>query len=120
MKSKEWRLASVLTVALLVAAGASGAGAAVESPTGSLTGRVLDQSQAAVPGVAVTATNVGTNETRSTVTNTDGLYMMPALPVGSYSLTVQLDGFKTVKRERVVVEAPADLADGDGVEVREQ
>ena len=79
--------------------------AAQSGPTGSLSGRVIDQSQGAVPGVTVTALNTATNDVRTDVTNGDGLFRVAALPVGTYQLTFQLDGFKSVRRVGVLVEA---------------
>ena len=93
-----------LVVALIVLAAASVA-TAQSGPAGSLNGRVVDQSQAAVPGVTVTALNVATNDTRTDVTNAEGVYRLGALSVGTYLLTFQLDGFKTVQRTGVLVEA---------------
>jgi hypothetical protein len=93
------RLAVVLTIACAASA------LAQSSPTGVLAGRVVDQSQGAMPGVAVTAVNTATNDTRTDVTNTQGLYRLTALPVGSYELRFELEGFKRVTRGGVVVEA---------------
>jgi hypothetical protein len=93
------RLAVVLTIACAASAFAQ------SSPTGVLTGRVMDQSQGAMPGVAVTVVNAATNDTRTDVTNTQGLYRLPALPVGTYELRFELEGFKRVTRSGVVVEA---------------
>jgi hypothetical protein len=78
---------------------------AQSGPTGSLSGRVIDQSQGAVPGVTVTALNTATNDARTNVTNADGVFGVAALPVGKYELTFQLDGFKTVMRAGILVEA---------------
>src|SRR5687768_13532326 len=92
------RLAAVACLGLLgpVAAFAQG------GPAGSLEGRVTDQSQAAVPGVAVTARHLATGETRSATTNGDGFYRLMALGVGRYALTYQLSGFKAATREASV------------------
>jgi hypothetical protein len=79
--------------------------AAQNSPTGTVSGRVVDQSQAAMPGVTVTTVHAATNEVRTGVTNAQGLYHLQALPVGTHSLTFQLEGFKLVKRAGVLVEA---------------
>jgi hypothetical protein len=98
---RKWTVAAV-TIAL--AASASGA-AAQSGPTGSLSGRVIDQSQSAVPGVTVTATNVATNDTRVDVTDGEGVYRLAALTVGRYQLTFQVNGFKTLQRSGVLVEA---------------
>jgi hypothetical protein len=78
---------------------------AQSGPTGALNGRVVDQSQGAIPGVTVSVRDVARNHSRGAVTNTEGYYSLPALPTGIYELTVQIDGFKTVRREGVLVEA---------------
>jgi Carboxypeptidase regulatory-like domain/TonB dependent receptor/TonB-dependent Receptor Plug Domain len=92
-----------LAVALMIAGATTVL--AQSSPTGVLTGRVVDQSQGAMPGVAVTALNTATNDTRTEVTNTQGLYRLQALPVGTYELRFELGGFKRVTRTNVLVEA---------------
>ena len=76
-----------------------------QGPSGSVTGQVLDQSGAAIPGVTVTATNPATTDTRATITGPEGLYHLPALPPGTYLLTYQLDGFKTMTRTGILVGA---------------
>jgi hypothetical protein len=78
---------------------------AQSGPTGSLNGRVQDVSLATVPGVAVSALNLATNEVRTEVTNADGVYRLTALAVGRYDITFQIDGFKTARRTGVLVEA---------------
>lgn len=45
--------------------------------TSTFNGRVLDQGDAVLPGVTVTATNVATGVARATVTNAEGVYSMP-------------------------------------------
>jgi hypothetical protein len=91
-------------VALVVLVTASTAWAQ-SGPSGSLNGRVIDQSQAAIPGATVVATHVATNDARTTVTNTEGVYRLGALPPGRYELLFTLDGFKPVLRQGIVVEA---------------
>ncbi len=63
--------------------------------TASVRGTVADQTGAGIPGVLVTVTNVDTGLTRSSATNEEGNYSVPALPVGTYDLSGELDGFKT-------------------------
>lgn len=63
--------------------------------SGVLTGVVRDTSGGVVPGVEVTARNLETNETRTTVTNDAGLYRIPNLPPGRYEVKAELTGFKT-------------------------
>ena len=94
-----WCLA--LTAIAAVASSAS----AQNAPTGGLTGRVVDTSQSAIPGVTVTATNTATNESRMDITNGQGVYRIVALPVGLYQVTFRIDGFKTTSRSGVIVDA---------------
>src|SRR5881296_1280741 len=70
-------------------------------PTGTILGTVKDASGALVPGAAVTAQNLETGTSRSTLTNETGAYRLAALPVGRYDLRVELAGFKaTTQRGR--------------------
>jgi hypothetical protein len=62
--------------------------------TGSVTGRITDAQGAAIPGVAVHATNSDTGFTRADTTDQAGSYRLSALPVGTYTITAQLAGFR--------------------------
>ncbi|RMG09670.1 MAG: TonB-dependent receptor [Acidobacteria bacterium] len=73
--------------------------------TGSLTGTVKDANGALVPGVAVTVTNKATNQSRTFLTDQEGRWTMPALPVGLYSVTYEKQGFKKAMIDNVEVEA---------------
>jgi carboxypeptidase family protein len=57
---------------------------------GSLSGTVKDPSGAVIPGVSVTATNIVLNTMSTTVTDGQGLYSFPKLPVGRYEVTLQI------------------------------
>jgi Carboxypeptidase regulatory-like domain/TonB dependent receptor len=83
-------------LALLPAAQAQATG-------GNLIGRVQDKSGGALPGVTVTATQKETGLSRNTVTESDGTYRLPSLPVGTYTVTVELNGYATVTVENVKV-----------------
>jgi hypothetical protein len=67
------------------------------NPTGTVSGKVLDQQGLAVPGVTVTAESPALQGTRSTNTSVNGDYILPFLPPGDYSLSFELAGFNTVK-----------------------
>jgi Carboxypeptidase regulatory-like domain len=58
-------------------------------------GLVTDPTNSPVPAAQVTLTDLGTGVVKTTVTNQVGLYVFPAVPVGSYSLKVSKEGFKT-------------------------
>jgi len=72
---------------------------------GTITGTVMDPSGAAVPGAAITVTNVATGESYKLVTTSVGDYTRPALLPGTYTVTVEANGFRRVSQENVLVTA---------------
>src|SRR5947208_3738601 len=66
-----------------------------------IVGEVKDPSGAVTPAVKVTATNVETNVTRETLTNSSGLYTFPSLVPGVYSIKVEAPGFQPMQRNNV-------------------
>jgi hypothetical protein len=62
--------------------------------TAQITGTVTDPSGAAVAGAQVTIVSVEQGLTRTVNANSSGEYFFPALPVGSYNMTVTAQGFK--------------------------
>jgi hypothetical protein len=62
--------------------------------TGTILGTVTDSSNAIVVGAHVSATNVDTNFTRETVSDSDGAYRLLALPAGHYRVTATAPGFQ--------------------------
>src|SRR5436305_12833368 len=87
----------LIVAALLVAA----LPALAQSPAGTLTGRVVDATGLALPGVAVTVQ--GSGLTHTFVTDAEGRYRFLELAPGDYKLTSSLQGFSTNVRERIVV-----------------
>jgi hypothetical protein len=73
--------------------------------TGSLSGTVKDQNGAIVQGATVSVKNSATNLTRSAVTDGDGRWTIPVLPVGSYTIIYEKEGFKKSFAENIGVEA---------------
>ncbi len=73
--------------------------------TGTLSGSVKDQNGALVQGVTVTVTNNATNLRRNVVTNAEGRWTINLLPVGTYSVGYEKEGFKKGVAESVAVEA---------------
>jgi uncharacterized surface anchored protein len=85
------------SVVLLVTALLLGCtGLFAQTPTGTVTGTVLDSSGAVVPGAEVKATDVDTNVVSEKDTNGDGAFTIINLLPGNYTLTVEKNGFKTV------------------------
>ena len=65
--------------------------------TGSLGGRVTDQSGAVVPGASVVVRNLATGVQESAETNHAGLYRFPVVMPGTYSITASLKGFRDIQ-----------------------
>src|SRR5216683_3151804 len=62
--------------------------------TATISGQVLDASGAGIPGARVVARNLQTGIERATVTNDTANYTIPLLPIGTYDITAEKDGFK--------------------------
>jgi Carboxypeptidase regulatory-like domain len=71
--------------------------------TGSISGTVKDPSSAVIPGATVSATNTATNVQAKTVTDDNGFYAFPSLPVGRYNVKVEDQGFGTQSRNNLEV-----------------
>ncbi len=65
--------------------------------TGQVNGTISDASAAAVVGASVKLTNLGTNILTQTETNGSGNYLFLNVQPGSYTLTVEMQGFKTAR-----------------------
>jgi len=76
-----------------------------QSNRATITGTVTDTTGAIVPGVEVTATNTGTSVPTKTVSNQDGIYVIPNLFPGQYSVEFKKDGFATLLRPAVTLES---------------
>jgi hypothetical protein len=87
-------------LAMSASAFAQGGGA---SSTGTIQGRVMDAQGAVLPGVTVTAISPALIQQQSTVTTENGNYRFPAVPPGTYTLTYELTGFNTVRREGIQI-----------------
>jgi len=97
--------------------------------TGAIVGRITDTSGALVKGASVTLTDIGTNESRIGLTNSDGGYRFVSLIPGRYRIDVKASGFKIYSRDPIevrvdsVVRVDANLALGsvsESIEVKEQ
>jgi hypothetical protein len=65
------------------------------APTGTISGTVKDPAGATIPNANVTVTRVESNTQRTSVTDENGAFNLPALPVGHYNVSVAATGFKT-------------------------
>src|SRR5262245_16545841 len=93
----------ILLSAMLSLALTAPAFAQSQAANGAIEGTVTDTSGAVLPGVTVTVTNLDTGLDRSMVTNEKGLYRAPLLPLGTYRVVAELQGFKKYEQSGVKV-----------------
>ncbi len=79
--------------------------ATVHAQEGVISGTVTDPTGASTPNAEVTITNTGTREARVARTNGQGLYVVPSLRPGAYTLSVRAAGFKTYSRTGILLAA---------------
>jgi carboxypeptidase family protein/TonB-dependent receptor-like protein len=86
-------------VALVTATGVG------QSTSGSITGTVKDGAGAPVPEANVLITNPATNLTRKATTNSAGVFTVPQLPPGNYTVAVEKAGFKKFEKTNIALSA---------------
>jgi Carboxypeptidase regulatory-like domain/TonB dependent receptor-like, beta-barrel len=89
------KLAFLILACLLALPICASIASAQTAGTGAVTGTVTDPSGRSVPNAKVTATNLGTSQSRTVTTGTAGDYKFELLPPGNYQLKFQASGFKT-------------------------
>ena len=94
-----------LAIWVAVMVGAMAGPAFAQTGAASVTGLIIDESGAPVPGVTITATNQATNVTYTAVSNEAGNYTIAALPIGTYVVKAELTGFRTLTRTPTTFEA---------------
>lgn len=96
--------ALLLCVILLLACSFTSAPLMGQAVSARLEGRVMDPTQAVVPGVTLTATNEATNIAIEAVTNESGRYIFANLTAGTYTVSAALSGFKTTVIKGIVLQ----------------
>ena len=98
----------LLSAFMLIACLATGLVA--QDISGTIGGTILDPSGATVPSAKVTITNTDRNQVLRTITtDPSGTYSAPLIPVGQYSVKVEVKGFKTETRTGIAVNVNDDL-----------
>src|SRR5438094_872194 len=98
MRIQHGRLARAVAVTLAVSFSCLG-----QQNVGAITGTVTDPSGGVIPTAAVAALHQATGQKWQALTNSNGIYVFRLLPIGAYSLTVNMPGFKTTERNDVPV-----------------
>ncbi len=100
-KVLRWHIFTFLLVTAILFAPLS---SAQNANTGELKGSVTDASGAVVPGTAVSIKNVQTGVVTATTTHESGLYDVPFLTPGNYTITFTKDGFRSFVREGIALQ----------------
>ncbi|HNQ15246.1 MAG TPA: carboxypeptidase-like regulatory domain-containing protein, partial [Pyrinomonadaceae bacterium] len=91
------RIAAIVLSSLVIFAGVISG----QTTSGSITGNIIDQQQAAIAGATVTITEEGKSFSLTTTTDEEGRFVFAIVPPGTYKMTIEAAGFK--KQERVGV-----------------
>jgi outer membrane receptor protein involved in Fe transport len=79
--------------------------AAAQTSRGTVSGIISDPTGAVIPGATVTLTNKETTVTRTTVTNSEGVYRFDAVNLGTYEIKITANSFGAVTKTNIVVSA---------------
>ena len=85
---------------------------------GTISGNVHDATGALVPDAVVTATNIGTNQSRSATTDAAGQYVLPLLPLGEYHVRVEKEGFAPFVQQGITLQANSQVQANATLQVR--
>ncbi|MGO9325600.1 MAG: carboxypeptidase-like regulatory domain-containing protein [Terracidiphilus sp.] len=91
---KNFKLLATVVLGLFAVLFVSGTVASAQLETGQISGTVLDQTGAAVPGASIAIKNLGTNSVRNTVSSPTGAYQASGLEPAIYQVTVTAASFK--------------------------
>ena len=80
-------------------------GAQTQAINGSIRGRITDPAGSAIPAATVTVTNTATGFTRDAQTGDDGYFVIPNLPIGTYTVVFKKEGFETERHTDVILNA---------------
>jgi hypothetical protein len=87
-----------LPVALLLVLALGSTAGNAQSPTATLRGVVVDQTDARLPGAQIVVTREETMEARRAAADPEGRFTVPELPVGTYTIEASLAGFSTFRQ----------------------
>lgn len=96
-------LAAIAMVAAVSIFGVLTSNGQSQAINGQIEGIVSDSNGAAVPNATVTVRNIGTGAERSVTTDTGGVYRVPLLPLGTYRVTIEAQGFKRYVQEGIIL-----------------
>ena len=104
-RTRNWALRGLILALALTLAWAPFASA--QTAGSNLAGRIQDKDGAPLPGVTITATNTETGIDRSGTSGPDGSFLLASVPIGTYTVKAELDGFAPVTVEGVKLNVAA-------------
>jgi hypothetical protein len=104
LMTARFKLSLLLLIAPAIAYGQAG--------LGSITGSVVDTSGSVIPGAHVTLVQLSTKTTREIVTNEQGIFNLPSIVPGEYTLTLASPGFRDKKLENLMINGFQELSLG--------
>jgi len=114
MSTNAWRMVVLgVFVSCFLTLSATTSRLSAQVVKGSISGTVVDTTGATVPGADVKVVEASTGATSATVTSTDGEFHLPLLAIGSYTLTVTKQGFRTIELTNVGVDSARDTGLGE-------
>src|SRR5688572_9916155 len=106
MHPVKWFICAFLVVASLMLPSLASA------QTADIVGRVMDNSGGVLPGATVTVENTGTRDVRTAVTSGTGDYVFTLLPIGTYTVKIELEGFSAETSRAVLTSGDRVRVDG--------
>jgi hypothetical protein len=103
-----WAIARTALVAAIAIVLISPVGLRAQEVTGKILGTVVDTTGGAVPNAQITITNQDTGVVRTTVSGSDGLYNVPEVQAGTYSITTMAQGFSPLEVKDILVAVATD------------
>lgn len=101
MQNSSFVKSPLLALIALLLLGATTLGQTTRS---SMSGLINDQSGAVVSGAKIIAKNVATGEEFQAITDSQGAFIFPSVPLGQYAVTIEASGFKRVELQEVLVQ----------------
>ena len=94
----------VRTLLFTLVAAFPGSFANAQGTTAQIVGKIADQTGAVIPDAPIDVQNTGTGLVRHAQSTVEGSYVIPSLPVGTYTLNVSMKGFKGFHQSGIVLE----------------